>query len=405
MSIDDVCCREHHGAPRGLERRGREIGVLAVPRRSRTTLRAQVAITQLELERIRRTFDALRVPSPTLHARVEHALAADAEDVARELADLAAARSAPDRGAWLRYAEVKARADSLIAESHDLVQGALVRAAGVDEGLCEIADRLLDGLSEACSVPWGRLCVPADSEFVSDLAQVVRLRAGDVSVWHLPVAVHEFGHFVGPRLGNAAARPFAAALGRYRVGEQAWSYTHELFADVFAIYAGGPAFAAACVISRFHPGDAGRISSTHPPHARRIELMLRVLDRLDAAHHPGAYRGVTDQLRETWWDNVEAAGLRPEPAQADVEAAEHALGAFLPILDESAPHARYGRLDAARAAEDAILAGRPATSASVRILDVLNGAWLSRLDRPVHDQLALRERGEDALALTRGLAR
>ena len=88
----------------------------------------------------------------------------------------------------------------LFEESLALVEGALVRGAKLDNGLCQIADALLDELRTKADVAWGRFTILAEGEFFGEMAQIIRLRFPEVSIWNLPIAAHEFGHFVGPEL-------------------------------------------------------------------------------------------------------------------------------------------------------------------------------------------------------------
>ena len=338
-----------------------------------------------------------------LHERFERVLEPDLRARRSELAEIAATRGSPSAATWERYATAKAASDSLLGEAHDFMQGALIRQAKVDDGLCVLADRLLDGISDRCGIPWGRLSVPADSEFVSDLAQIVRLRAGDVSVWHLPVAAHEFGHFVGPLIQVAGTHPFADRLARQpKVGSYGWSRAHELFADAFATYAIGPSFLAACVISRFDPHEARTVSETHPSHLERVWFMRRLASEIDGQAPGRPWSAILTYLADTWRINLSTAGVPGDEDGIDTARLEEDALDFLAILRAGVPAAVYSGITNARRSERIILGQHAALPPEATIADVLNGAWLSRLDRPITDVAGLRKRGEVALRLARG---
>jgi hypothetical protein len=361
------------------------------------TLKAQLSATILEIQRMETRVARLKATDTALYDRFHRVIEPDLAERRDELQALAAEHGAPSPTTWAKYAETKARCDELLSEAHDFIQGALVRQATLDDGLCAVADRLLDGLSERCHIPWDRLSVPADSEFVSDLAQIVRIRAGDVSVWHLPVAAHEFGHFIGPRIEVKGAHPFAELLAARRVGSMAWSHAHELFADAFAVYAIGPSFLAACVISRFHPGQATEVSETHPSHARRVALMSQVLGAIDRDIPDHPYTMLLAYLDATWRANLAAAGQPTELDPFDMDPVTEAAETYLAILRDGVPDARYAGMNDARKAEKAVMGKQANPPPAVSIADVLNGAWLSRIDQPIVDVPSLEQRGKVAL--------
>src|SRR4029079_10025445 len=95
--------------------------------------------------------------------------------------------------------------------------------------------------------------------------------------------------------------------------EMRWSHAHELFADAFAVYAVGPSFLAACVISRFHPVHATEVSETHQSQGKRVALMSRILDAIDQTTPGRPYAGLLTHLDATWRDNPCAPGKHTQP--------------------------------------------------------------------------------------------
>ena len=86
-------------------------------------------------------------------------------------------------------------ASNLLGECLAFLEGGLVRAAGLDGGVCALADKMFEALNDQTDLGWQRFTLVAAGEFYSTLSGIVRLRFTDTDIWSLPVAVHEFGHF------------------------------------------------------------------------------------------------------------------------------------------------------------------------------------------------------------------
>jgi hypothetical protein len=364
--------------------------------------RSHVATAELEFERLTGYLRRLEKLNAGLHARFISVYKLELTARAAELTALSTI-SEPAEADWHLLAEIQAKCDELVRESFNFIQGALARDQGIDDGICAIADRLLDGLSARSKIGWNRLTVPADSEFVTDLAQIVRLRAADVSVWNLPVAVHEFGHFIGTRIVLDGHHPFASELAKYASGSVEWSHLHEYFADIFATYVTGPALAATCVLSRFDPSDATEPSETHPSHVDRVYLMLRTLEELDRDANTPAYGALRALIRKTWGEILNAAGRPTTLDPGDQTRLDAIFTALYPIVTAGVPQLRYDGMLVAHQVKRAINEGKPAP-AGASVIDVVNGAWLARIERPASDAATLRARGLIALDYARQAA-
>jgi hypothetical protein len=291
---------------------------------------------------------------------------------------------------WRDFRQTHADCGALYRECLALTVGALNRAAGLDGGLCAIADALLDDLGRRLAdIKWGRFTLLAEGEFFADLAGIIRLQF-PANVWNLPVAVHEFGHFLGPRLedhvpGGLSQHPFQDMLtSEQSVGTLPAGYLHEHFADLFAIYALGPAFACNCLLLRFDPAvDDGR---THPGAAKRAYVILRALDALGRAANKNRppFASVARQL-DDWWKKTMASAapslvLQPE----QLLQLDNWVDQLFDLLEGLTPALRYGEQDWLRAQRlNAELRpdGNPlALQAGDRLADVLNAGWLYRLD-------------------------
>ncbi|GAB4257155.1 MAG: hypothetical protein Kow0092_03830 [Deferrisomatales bacterium] len=367
----------------------------------RDLLRAQVDTWVQEIARASRALETVGQVDPRLYERVrarfERLLGeqrAVAEEVRRDLDGGKGARACAE-ALW----RARDRCAGVFREVLACAQGALARREGLDGGLCRIADALLDRLSRRADVPWGRFTVVAEGEFFYDMAEVIRLRFPEVSVWSLPVAAHEFGHFA------ATASAFRGAAEGVGGREQALLQEH--FADGFATYALGPAFACTAVLQRLDPTRPFQETERHPSPSARVRCILRVLERLEEARGPGpaGYGEMLAVLRRQWRDA--AAGGDP-PEEFDPAAFDALADRLWEWFDARAPAARYdGWLRALRLAvalhpdEEAAPVGQEGDE----IADVLNAAWLCRTARNhAGDPHAVRRIGRRALALCREIA-
>ena len=332
-------------------------------------------------------------------------------------------RGQPLQPFWQEFSECERECRELFEECLAFVQGALVRAAGIDNGVCLMADHLLDDLALWADVGWDRFTLLDTGEFYRETAEIVRVRFPDSSLWSLPLAAHEFGHFLGPELKESQAGgsnyPFQKMLkdadanrpsGWILPHSEHWHYLHEHFADVFATYTLGPAFASSFILSRLNPGEAYVESPTHPSHAKRVHTILWVLTKMDqeAVGLVRPYGALIDLLRNFWRQSLQAAG-RPESLPAPEAALlEQRLDELYTLLKRTTSPKLGYRSDNWRRAEDLagiLLPDRPwppsAKYNEATRRDVLNAAWLSRLEQREHEPYLVNEIGRRALDLYR----
>ena len=312
---------------------------------------------------------------------------------------------------WRRVDEVRDRGRPLLAECLAYVDGALARSHGIAADVCELADLLLADVARRTSSGWGRFTILAEGEFVGDLARIVRLRFPEVGVWSLPISLHELGHHVMPRLGRDAldgtvTRPFAEMLATTEAaGEKgdplrarrAWHHLHELLADAFATYAGGPAFAFTCAFLRFLP--QGSEDRKHPAPRMRMHAILRGLEQLDDT---AGFQATVDDLRKMWAGNLEAAGAVPPPDDPVFDAQ---IDKIHKLLDEQAHSARFDGWFRAEELADTLASGGAdgaVLDPQLRPWDVVNAGWLARFRRP-HDPYQLRDLADDTAAACRAV--
>jgi hypothetical protein len=294
---------------------------------------------------------------------------------------------------WKRYRTERKRLSSLLVQCLALIHGSLARDNQLAVDVCEVADALLDDVSARTPVKWGRFTILAEGEFLGEVAEIVRLRFPEVSLWSLPIAAHEFGHFIAPRLrvdDEGARSPFAQMLAE-APDPNAMGRTYEHIADVFATYTVGPCFPIACVLLRFDPDATDDPWSDHPSDARRFAAMLHVLGRLDGT--TGDYAEISDRLRELW---PTAGAAAPAPTD-EIDVIFDQLDVLLPA---GAAYRGWHRVDelARTLADERLPLPR---GSSVAPWDVVNAAWWCRVEYFGGDVYDVRDLGERALALCR----
>ena len=315
---------------------------------------------------------------------------------------------------WERYRESRRRSVTLARELLAFVEGAYSRHAGLDLGLLRIAEALLTDLSRRLELGWDPLVVLAEAEFYGEEAQIIRLRFPDVSVWNLTVAAHEFGHFAGPRLSAKESdgrswdldSPFRELLRRERErGPREWARMHELMADLFAVYTMGPAYVCSCLLLRFDPGATDVDGPTHPSAPKRAALLLWALERME--QEGDEVSGVLQAVRARWTAGVAGAtGRDPAAVEAARRRVAQPLEATFEELWEAlrqttARRRRYDRLAVAQRLKTGLAAKAwdATVEDDVALVDVLNAAWLSRIDHWDDDRDLVPTIGGRSLAL------
>jgi hypothetical protein len=360
----------------------------------RSVLMAQVQGVLQQLGSLEPTMDARQI-EPSLQERVRVrfiTLIRQQQDSLRRLR-VDVEQDQPLDACWVRFQAIRQQYEPLFREFLAFVEGALTRAAGLDNGLCRIADALLDELSHRADVPWQRFTILAEGEFFGDMAEIVRIRFPEVTIWSLPVAAHEFGHFVGPALevrtpAGRSRHPFQEILERAgQRGPQSWSFMHEHFADIFATYALGPSFACTCLALRFDPKQAHRDSDTHPSALKRAYLILKTLRALDEPNVFGpSHRGSIEPLETAWHQGLAANGQPDGPDPDAIVGLDSLFDELWTLLDRYLPEVRYRSLlhtqQLSHTLLQALRDGRPidpVPQADDSLRDVMNAAWLCRV--------------------------
>ena len=318
--------------------------------------------------------------------------------------DIAQERAPSDCWAGLRA--IRRECKQLFQECLALMEGVLVRRHGIDGGLCRLADVILEELSVKADIPWQRFTIWADSESFANLAEIIRVRFPSKSIWHLPVMAHEFGHFVSRewKAPGTFDNPFREVCQRYEASD-ASAFLPEHFADIFAAYSVGPAYACSALLLRFDHGAAEHSTRTHPSGAARAHVILRTLGKMDEGAQewgPPQFESIRRKLTDVWQNSLADAFQNAKLEQSHRAALEKLADELYEVVaSDLPPGLRYdGWLRAQRLSHVLRSPGRLGAGLNDEdtLLDVLNAAWLSRL-RAGDDPDAAQEISRDALKL------
>jgi hypothetical protein len=280
--------------------------------------------------------------------------------------------------------------ETLFCECLGFVEAGRARARAIDADLCALADVFLRDIGAA--VPdcrWDRFTVLSSDEYFKDFAQIIRLRFPFDGIWELPIAAHEFGHFVAQRLREATPGVTAQIgfvtfkknyLDTHKDLGKVWeAYLEEIFADVFATYVLGPAFAFACLLLRFDPGASATDGVQHPSYAKRAHAILHTLAMMNNEPDTiGLFKTMIDQLQKSWNESVVSAG---QPAEIpDQDRIEYLAVSFYGFLLSAAGDARFTGWQKAKVKQAWLLGnGHPGSGEEPSLVELLNAAWLCRL--------------------------
>lgn len=306
---------------------------------------------------------------------------------------------------WRSFIAMEADLRSLLDECVSLLHGTMDRRAGLDDGICDIADALLECLCKLADVRWRRFTV-LGSEYLTERTGVVRVRFPAASIWELPFLAHEFAHVIEPdiRADNEDGTRFevlARFLAENAAGAQEQAFLREHYADILATYAVGPMYGWALIFQQFDPisaFDSEDDFESHPSAAKRMHIVLRTLESMDGARPGGGspYHGCRAQQMTTLWETTLAAGRKPrELSKRTVGQLDRQQAGLFHIVAENLSELRYTGWERARtlAAQVAAQDSTPVPDSAVSIVDVLNAAWVMRLAQPDADVFALRSMG------------
>jgi hypothetical protein len=295
-----------------------------------------------------------------------------------------------DPNCWTDLYEASEECRLIFKERLAFIEGSMDRSAKVDGGLCKVADVLLYHLSHLTGNPWDRFTILAEGEFFAGISDIIRIRFPQEDIWSLPIAAHELGHFIGPKIELKACgrtyKPLEEIIEREKAEGIEGSFIKEYFADIFATYSMGPAYACACILSRFDPWVADMDIEGHPSCAKRAYLIMNALDRVSKTRdvwEDKPYGGISDSLKLIWQRCLDSCGKQKDLTEPIENKLDQLLNDLFRLADEN-PGIRYGK-DCWKRAESQLVELRPGKTGDpilrkdATIPDILNAAWICRM--------------------------
>jgi hypothetical protein len=330
---------------------------------------------------------------------VEFEVSRDARNKREELARLRKQLLEPAENgaseAWATYAALRDDSVHLFEECLEFIGGLAFRRTGLDAArMCELADELiLASARQALAQPWYFLTVPSLREVVAkSRIRLSRIRFPEWTLWTLPGTAHVLGHEIMAQ--QNAAGFISSRMEAWARKDVAERHVNALLADIFGAYLMGPAYGEACIRLRFDPSRAHDEDRDHPAESSRAQVVLATLERMTACAQHDAWKNQLTALREQWSAALEAAappGAPPDALASLDDLVEQALVHFGRSLNEFTEYGMQGWYETAqlyeRWREQAGNSQRPEALTIERgkftePRDVLNAAWLMRLERP-----------------------
>src|ERR1700688_3643088 len=97
---------------------------------------------------------------------------------------------------WARFAELQDELGSTTREILALVQGGPLRDSEQGGGIYALADALIREVAADLGRPWAGITLPGEREQLTTRSSIIHLTFPQVSVWDLPIVLHEYGHEV-----------------------------------------------------------------------------------------------------------------------------------------------------------------------------------------------------------------
>lgn len=274
------------------------------------------------------------------------------------------------------------RAAALFGEALALKLADSIRRLAGDD-MCVIGDKLLAEFGAAVTFQLPQLTTMADTDYYGTYSQAIRLRYPTNSIWGLPVLAHEFAHSFGPYWtvkASTAQHPRdkfvqTAGLGTPLVHD-------EYFCDLLATFLLGPAYVCTCIVDRFVP-SFDRDTPTHPSDPKRAWWVLTGLnllsELLDDTDDRADFKSISQELW-TFWDSYSRSSGHDDLSAVEAHSLEVAIGILFDDLRKDLVLAPYTRPRIAWGLKADFSAQIASNCSTITVRDVLNAAWLIRLD-------------------------
>lgn len=370
-------------------------------------LEDRVRRLQRDLEALARAIDA--VPK-VLHDRLAGALG---NEIAKKLKAIDDGLRLPWRDhdihpadAWARVHAREIEVAALCEESLALIAGAALRSSPQVPGngwlswdACSAADALLDELAaRASATQWPSFTVPGVAESFVYSSRLIQVRFPRPTIWDLAATAHELGHYAARTMTEfSGGRTHSLADDLHAeldaAGETSWPWLEELFADAYAAWVLGPAYGLTCVTLGFDPLEASIGTASHPPGSARIAVITTALCALD----DDRVSRLAEDTAGLWSGLVEVCEADQAPADGLI-VPDSWPEKIVQLLAGHLPGGRY-----TTSAEAALLsADLSAHDAQTKLADVINAAWLARIE--ARSSLGVEELGHRAEAIAQEIA-
>jgi len=211
---------------------------------------------------------------------------------------------------WKNFLDIKKECKFLFGEILAFHGGVVVRRTEFDQRIYQVADELCRYLSEYTPVK-KLITIPGPEDKYTGMTDIIRMRFLDFSIWGLPVIAHEFGHYLEE---NERKQRFPELFWNLLEGKDLKNnlpFLKEQFADLFATYALGPAYAGMCIFLEFDPYKANQTWTKHPTYAERVYFILAALRKMDSEDKTLPNKVIIDRLEQTWSENLKLLDQNP----------------------------------------------------------------------------------------------
>lgn len=222
----------------------------------------------------------------------------------------------PPEEFWKQLNKNRESCKLLFGESLAYLGGLLVRDYYSYHQIFSIADGLCEYLCKKTPVKQGLLTIPAVEDSFSSMTNMIRVRFPDFSVWSLPVVAHELGHYVeSERRGTSFPYDYSKILEKEGQGIGVLGGRNELilieqFADLFAVFALGPAYACMYIILSSDPRLAYASDEVHPSDAERVYFILNAHSKMRSRHY-NPFSEIINPLKDLWDLSLQTLGMEP----------------------------------------------------------------------------------------------
>lgn len=282
---------------------------------------------------------------------------------------------------WEEYNGVfKKKSQSLFGEYVDFLRGLALRESGLDDGICQLAQLLLQRLDNVSyGFEWSSLALPAHQGPTGSTSRFVRLGFPEWTIWALPLTAHNFGKILVSEHDDLAkmvddlAKPLPADSTR--------DHLIDCLADAFATYSMGPAYGCAAVLMQLNPvppEEGARVPDTD-----RAKMIFEIWRKADDKAKLDAFgTQLREDLEQAWATALDqaSAGVPPKD-EPDVSKWADLMWDWLEA------NAKFSVYEARNWVKNAHVWSQKLLDEEIEpkdkdVRDVLNAAWACRVSSP-----------------------